>query len=164
MPPDDKVAVCLTCGNEWEVRTAGTGKKRKCPVCGKYRVKMRSELKEAENEPNSDSKAPDRGAPDNAPVAATPPDLRVDDATSDGVVERGQKRENPTPPVADVPKSAVSPPESAAASGGAGFGLLLLLAGAGIAVSFLLSRGRRGRRGRAAEVEHYERIPAYPGF
>jgi len=43
-PDPDRVAVCLSCGNEWVVRTAGTGKKRKCPVCGRYRVRMKSEM------------------------------------------------------------------------------------------------------------------------
>lgn len=167
MVSPDKVAVCLTCGNEWEVRTAGTGKKRKCPVCGKYRVKMRSELKEGENEPNPDSKTPDRGRPSNVPVGATPPGRGLDGAKSDGMDkerERGKKEGgDPVPPAAPA-GSSVSPPESAGASGGVGFGLLLLLVGAGVAVSFLVSRGRRGRGRPAEEVEHYERIPAFPGF
>lgn len=145
MVSPDKVAVCLTCGNEWEVRTAGTGKKRKCPVCGKYRVKMRCELK------------------DDAPVSESKPDTPVDPGSK--VVPPA----DPDLPGGGVPPSVPGdvdlPPreeaEKPAASGGAGFGLILLLAGAGIAVSFLLSRGRWGR---AAEVEHYERIPAYPGF
>lgn len=43
MATAEKIAVCLSCGNEWEVRTAGA-KKRKCPLCGKYRVKMKGDL------------------------------------------------------------------------------------------------------------------------
>jgi len=43
MVSPEKIAVCLNCGNEWEVRTEGA-KKRKCPVCGKYRTKMKSEM------------------------------------------------------------------------------------------------------------------------
>lgn len=48
-PDPDRVAVCLSCGNEWVVRTAGR-KKRKCPVCGRYRVKMKSEMVSSGNE------------------------------------------------------------------------------------------------------------------
>jgi hypothetical protein len=33
------------------VKTAGTGKKRKCPLCEKYKVKMKSELKKSEKPP-----------------------------------------------------------------------------------------------------------------
>lgn len=157
MVSPDKVAVCLTCGNEWEVRTAGTGKKRKCPVCGKYRVKMRCELKEGKNGPNPDSKTPDRGAPGNVPVGATPPGRGLDDDKSDGMdKERGKKEGgDPVPPAAPA-GSSVSP-----SPWGVGAGLILLLVGAGVAVSFLVSRGRP-----AEEVEHYERerFPAFPGF
>lgn len=35
--------VCLTCGNEWETKLTGK-RKRKCPVCGKYRVKFKKDL------------------------------------------------------------------------------------------------------------------------
>lgn len=49
MTPPDGVAVCLFCGNEWAVRAPGIQKKRKCPVCGKYRVRLKSELNEGEN-------------------------------------------------------------------------------------------------------------------
>jgi len=167
MVSPDKVAVCLTCGNEWEVRTAGTGKKRKCPVCGKYRVKMRSEVKDDESKPNSGSTDPTGGAPSNVPMGATPPDHHVDGAKSDRMDrerERGKKEGgDPVPPAAPA-GSSVSPPESAGASGGVGFGLILLLVGAGVAVSFLVSRGRRSRGRPAEEVEHYERVPAFPGF
>lgn len=48
-PDPDMVAVCLSCGNEWVVRTAGR-KKRKCPVCGRYRVKMKSQIDSSGNE------------------------------------------------------------------------------------------------------------------
>jgi len=43
MVSPEKIAVCLNCGNEWEVRSAGA-KKRKCPICGKYRTKMKSDM------------------------------------------------------------------------------------------------------------------------
>ena len=48
MVSPDGVAVCLSCGNEWTVRAPGVKKKRKCPVCGKYRIKLKSELNEGE--------------------------------------------------------------------------------------------------------------------
>ena len=64
-PDPDRVAVCLSCGNEWVVRTAGTGKKRKCPVCGRYRVRMKSEMissgsegVEVANEPEGENLPP----------------------------------------------------------------------------------------------------------
>ncbi|KUK62386.1 MAG: hypothetical protein XD82_0696 [Methanoculleus marisnigri] len=40
------IAVCLACGNEWTVRDPGVKKKRKCPVCGKYRIHFKSGLPE----------------------------------------------------------------------------------------------------------------------
>lgn len=63
MVSPESIAVCLACGNEWEVRTPGTGKKRKCPVCGKYRVRMKSEMKEGEKPP----------APAATPAPSEPP-------------------------------------------------------------------------------------------
>jgi len=67
MIPLDKIAVCLSCGNEWEVRTAGVGKKRKCPVCGKYRVKMKCEFEK-------DDEKPDDTPPVEAPAEPIPPE------------------------------------------------------------------------------------------
>ena len=50
MENPEKYAVCLVCGNEWEVRDPGVKKKRKCPICGKYRVKPKSDISDdAEN-------------------------------------------------------------------------------------------------------------------
>ncbi len=40
----ETIAVCLACSNEWTVRDPGVKKKRKCPICGKYRIKLKSEL------------------------------------------------------------------------------------------------------------------------
>ncbi len=40
---DDVYAVCLKCGNEWKVRKIDS-KKRKCPACGSYRTRLKSEL------------------------------------------------------------------------------------------------------------------------
>ena len=45
-----KIAHCLNCTNEWIPRDQGN-KKRKCPVCGKYRVIWKDEL--VENTPDS---------------------------------------------------------------------------------------------------------------
>ncbi len=50
----DAIAVCLSCSNEWIVRDPGVKKKRKCPVCGKYRVKLKSEMKAAPPSPPSE--------------------------------------------------------------------------------------------------------------
>jgi hypothetical protein len=40
----EAVAVCLTCSNEWVVRDPAVRKKRKCPICGKYPVKLKGEI------------------------------------------------------------------------------------------------------------------------
>jgi len=45
-----RVAHCLNCTNEWTPRDQAD-KKRKCPVCGKYRVVWKDEL--PENKPDS---------------------------------------------------------------------------------------------------------------
>lgn len=47
MVSPEKIAVCLSCGNEWEVRKIDA-KRRKCPICGKYRTKMKSEMTDEE--------------------------------------------------------------------------------------------------------------------
>jgi predicted RNA-binding Zn-ribbon protein involved in translation (DUF1610 family) len=49
-----KIAHCLNCSNEWVPRNTAA-KKRKCPICGKYRVVWKDELmeKSGENELNS---------------------------------------------------------------------------------------------------------------
>lgn len=44
MENPEGIAVCLSCGNEWTVREPGVKKKRKCPACGKYRIKLKSEM------------------------------------------------------------------------------------------------------------------------
>ena len=176
MVSPDKVAVCLSCGNEWEVRTAGIGKKRKCPLCGKYRVKMKSEVKDDGNKPNPGSKDPVDGAPGDDPVVSTPPAHRVDDKPDhEGDEQRRTKREgSPTPPE-NSPGSSVNPPEEKSGGekpetgGGSGIityaALLLLAVGAGW---FLVGLFRR-RRAPPVNPEHEEvvyrpRIPAYPGF
>lgn len=139
MVSPDKIAVCLSCGNEWEVRTAGIGKKRKCPLCGKYKVKMKSELKD-----------------DEKPPAAPPP---VEEKT-------GEKEENTGEPEEEEEKEGKEKKEH---SGGRGFityaALLLLAIGAGW---FLISVRRRRRAPPvdtgSDEVERYQRFPAFPGF
>ena len=140
--PLDKIAVCLTCGNEWEVRTAGVGRKRKCPVCGKYRVKMKSELQ-------TDDKKP-ANPPPVEPLAAEPP----------GPVEPEEPK---------VPKE---PAESRENPGGGGlFYAVLLLGAAGAVWFFVQSRRQSAERRRAwleeqieEEERHNQRIPAFPGF
>jgi len=140
MIPLDKVAVCLTCGNEWEVRTAGVGKKRKCPVCGKYRVKMKSEIKKEEKA---------AGAP---PPAEDPPAAAADPPADPPA---GEQEENTGE---DVEKS----------GGGGGtllYAVLLLGAlGAGWCVFNLFRRRRAVSDIEPDEREEYRRIPAFPGF
>lgn len=146
MIPPDKIAVCLSCGNEWEVRTAGVGKKRKCPVCGKYRVKMKSELEKGDKKP---ADAP----PVDPSASAEPP----------GLVE-------PAEPAAVSPDSQENSGESQEkpASGGLFYAVLLLL-GAGAVWLFLNSRHRAAVRRQqwleeAEEERCNRRIPAFPGF
>jgi len=175
MIPLDKVAVCLTCGNEWEVRTAGVGKKRKCTVCGKYRVKMKCEVEEDGNEPGSTD--PVDGAPANVPVAADAEDPGMGHEAPDGVDEkRGRKGEySPTSPE-NSPRSPMNSPEEKSGekeeeNSGGGIityaALLLLAVGAGW---FLVqSRHRAAVRRQqwleeAEEERHNQRIPAFPGL
>ena len=139
MVSPDKVAVCLSCGNEWEVRTAGTGKKRKCPVCGKYRVKMKSEIKKEEKAAGAPPPAED------PPAAAVPP---------------------PADPPADPPAEE-DPEEEKDGGGGIIFYAALLMAAIG-AGWFLVGLFRRRRAvsvvDEPEEIEEYRRIPAFPGF
>jgi len=44
MENPEEIAVCLACENEWKVRDPSVKKKRKCPICGKYCVKLKSEI------------------------------------------------------------------------------------------------------------------------
>jgi hypothetical protein len=39
----EAMAVCLSCSNEWAVRDPSVKKKRKCLICGKYRIKLKSD-------------------------------------------------------------------------------------------------------------------------
>lgn len=77
MTSPDGIAVCLSCGNEWTVREPGVKKKRKCPVCGKYRIKLKSEVlaesKESggSNGDNDNGSGRDRGG---ASGGGSPPD------------------------------------------------------------------------------------------
>ena len=179
MVSPDKIAVCLSCGNEWEVRTAGTGKKRKCPLCGKYKVIMKSEVKEDGSKP--DSTDPVDGAPANVPVAATHPDRGVDDPAVNGMGEkRGRKEEtSPTSPTSPEtsPRSPVTSPDFSSGEKGeektetAGSGiityaaLLLLAVGAGWFLVGLFRRRRAPPVDKSAEVERInQRVPAFPGF
>jgi len=84
-PDPDRVAVCLSCGNEWVVRTAGTGKKRKCPVCGRYRVKMKSEMISSGN---GGGEAANKPMDENLPPA---PPARVEVPAEDAKMEEEKK-------------------------------------------------------------------------
>jgi len=86
MVSPESIAVCLACGNEWEVRTPGIGKKRKCPVCGKYRVRMKSEMKEGEKPP---APAP-ASAPSEPPATETrPPEENPDEGKNEEPQQNG---------------------------------------------------------------------------
>lgn len=176
MVSPDKIAVCLSCGNEWEVRTAGIGKKRKCPVCGKYRIKMKSEVEEDGNKPGSTD--PVDGAPANVPVAANAEDPGVGHEAPDGVDEkRGRKGEySPTSPE-DSPGSPMNSPEEKSGEkgeenpgGGWTVYALLLLLGVGVGWILLNLRQQARTRHRAWIDEQTEeerinqRVPAFPGF
>lgn len=153
-PSSDLVAVCLSCGNEWVVRTPnnpdGKRKKRKCPVCGKYRIRMKSEL---------EAKGDDNAGAGTTSVAVTPPkppkpvpvpvdaavDLLIEDE-ADEVDERG---------------------------GGSMIvvaGAVVLLVGAAWFGWTLLRRRRRvetvseRERNAGLAVKRYQRLPAVPGF
>jgi len=138
MVSPDKVAVCLSCGNEWEVRTAGTGKKRKCPLCGKYRVKMKSEIKKEEKAAGAPPPAED------PPAGAAPPPA--------------------DPPAGEREENGGEPEEK---SGGILLYAVLLLGALG-AGWFLVGLFRRRRAvsvvDEPEEIEEYRRIPAFPGF
>ena len=141
MIPLDKVAVCLTCGNEWEVRTAGVGKKRKCPVCGKYRVKMKSEIKKEEKAAGAPPPAEDPPAAAAAPPADPP---------------AGEQEEN-------------SSGEKEEENSGGGFityaALLLLAVGAGWFLVGLVRRRRAAPVDKSAEVGRInQRVRRFRGF
>ena len=177
MVSPDKIAVCLSCGNEWEVRTAGTGKKRKCPVCGKYKVIMKSEVKDDANQNSHD---PVDNSPGSAPDPATVQGSGVDRDPSDPAGEemdgkRRRKGENSPTSLENSPGSSMSSPEEKSGeqeeehSGGGIItyaALLLLAMGAGW---FLVGLVRRRRAPPVDtgydEVEQYNpRVPAFPGF
>lgn len=154
----DMIAVCLSCGNEWVVRSPsppGVKKKRKCPVCGKYRVRMKSELESGAGvaeTPSSPPPSPPPSVP--VPAAVAVPDeirdLDLDDLDDDTVEIRG--------------------------GGGSWLvaaGAVILLAGsAWFGWSLLDGRRRRraaaaayqGERERNAELRRYQRFPAVPGL
>lgn len=177
MVSPDKVAVCLSCGNEWEVRKAGVGTKRKCPLCGKYKVKMKSEVKKDGSKP--DSTDPVDSSPGNVPVPADTEDSGMDDATPDGMGEKSRRKEENSPTSPETsPRSPVTSPdfssgekgeenETASSGGIITYAALLLLAvGAGWFL-FGLFRRRRAASGdeELDEVEQYNRrVPAFPGF
>jgi len=138
---------------------------------------MKSEAKDDGSK--SDSTDPVDGAPDNVPVAATPPDRGVDDETSDGMGEKRERKEEKSPTSPETsPRSPVTSPDfssgekgeektEAAGSGIITYAALLLLAvGAGW---FLIGLVRRRRAPPVDteydEVEQYNpRVPAFPGF
>jgi predicted RNA-binding Zn-ribbon protein involved in translation (DUF1610 family) len=94
MVSPDKIAVCQSCGNEWEVKTAGIGKKRKCPLCGKYKVKMKSEMK-------TDEKPPETTPPEEEKTG--------EQEENEGEVEEKSRRKEENSPTS--PRSPVTSPD-----------------------------------------------------
>lgn len=187
MVSPDKIAVCQSCGNEWEVRTAGTEKKRKCPLCGKYKVKMKSEVKDDGGKPNPGDPNPGAASPgsvgDHAPAPGNDVGRVPPGETRGENVEKNRRREensttspdhSPHFPENSPPILLKSPEEKSGEKGEENSGggiityaaLLLLAVGAG----WFLIGVRRRRRADAVdseydEVEQYnQRIPAFPGF
>lgn len=160
MVSPDKIAVCQSCGNEWEVKTAGIGKKRKCPLCGKYKVKMKSEMK-------TDEKPPETTPPEEEKTG--------EQEENEGEVEEKSRRKEENSPTS--PRSPVTSPFSPEEKSGeektetAGSGiityaaLLLLAVGAGWFLVGLFRRRRAPPVDKSAEVERINhRVPAFPGF
>lgn len=100
MTSPDGVAVCLSCGNEWTVRAPGIKKKRKCPVCGKYRIRLKSEL----NEDEKGEIAGSAGSGAAPPVASiegnsalpSPPDSATSPVVSGKPEEKAEEKEKKT--------------------------------------------------------------------
>ena len=177
MVSPDKIAVCQSCGNEWEVRKAGVGTKRKCPLCGKYKVKMKSEVKE-DDEHNSHDPVDSRSGGDPNPAAAQGNGMdRATPGENRGEMDEGRRRKEENSPHSpeNSPVTPMNSPEEKPGgetepSGGGGIityaALLLLAMGAGW---FLVSLVRRRRAPPVDteydEVEQYnQRVPAFPGF
>ena len=82
----EKIAVCQACGNEWEVRTPGTGKKRKCPICGKYRVKMKSELLAEEENAGEQKENPPEKTEENDPASENKQENTEEEKNGGGIL------------------------------------------------------------------------------
>lgn len=175
MTSPDGIAVCLSCGNEWTVREPGVKKKRKCPVCGKYRIKLKSEVlaeskgsggvKESggSDGDNNNGSGRDRGG---APGGVSPPD-------SGGGLGTPMSR-SPAPGVGAAPAAkAVSrkrDPEvnrekgeenEGNTGGGSGWLILAGLIGLGVlAGSFLM--GSSAKRPAPPALQERKPITSYP--
>ena len=150
MENPDNIAVCLACGNEWEVRDPGAKKKRKCPICGKYRVKMKSEVNDAvrsnDSPPDPGLAAPDPGGEvENSPAIS--PELEENtpagEENSPGEKEKSRRKQENSPRKKRGEKEN-SPPEKTGekgeenSTGGSGWLLVAALIVLGVlACSFL---------------------------
>jgi len=129
------------------VRAPGIKKKRKCPVCGKYLIKLKSELNEGEISERAGSGA----AP---PVAG-----------GDGSVSPSPSESASTPAVSGTPEDKAEEKEEKTSGGG----LLLLVVGlvvVGIAACIFLFRrssSLSGSWGAAATANGGDTIPVLAG-
>jgi len=126
------VAVCLSCGNEWSVRKEGV-KKRKCPVCGKYRVKMKADI---EKEKEKEGEEPAGPAPVPAPVSH-----------QEGEEEEEKEKEGEPAGVVSVPAPVSQEGEEEKEEKAAGSGLVFVaLVGAAALIGWFLWCRCRARR------------------
>lgn len=145
MVSPDKIAVCQSCGNEWEVRKAGVGTKRKCPLCGKYKVKMKSELK-TDEKPPATPPVPEENEGEEEENTGDPEEKRREEPEGEEEEEEEEKKER---------------------SGGGIItyaALLLLAVGAGWFLVGVFRRRRPGAGDQRADEVEYQRIPAFRGF
>lgn len=141
----EKIAVCLSCGNEWEVRTAGA-KKRKCPLCGKYRTKMKGEMTADE------LAAAKAGHPEE-----NPPEKKENNGEEE---EKSRRREENSPE-----KKENSPEESGGEKGeekkGEGFLLYVGVLALAVAAGYFLYRAVLTRRAENYDSEEYAEVRRY---
>lgn len=138
-------AVCLSCSNEWTVRDPGVKKKRKCPVCGKYRIKLKSEIMAADA--------------NNANNAAVSIAAGAEQKEETRTLEKREKK----PPVKEEKKEKEAVSDAVVSSGGNGMmyaAIAVFVVGAAIGLWFLW---RPSRKKLAKAPVHEKQITVHPG-